>query len=204
MATTWAYGNSGWVCLSDTDLPGPLYVRLAYDGAGRPFISEVYLDGRGQEVTGEALSNIRPRALAEWLDSGERDHIQARMRHPGPDLTRLASYFGTSFGSQAHHWAAESMRAQIKDSGVTQPSRGRPLETAEDPEPYLVRSDGLTDAFLGQVAEAYAWAVRNGQSPGQYVHGRMQPGCELNTVRAWFRLARKRGLLAPGKPGRVV
>jgi hypothetical protein len=202
--TTWGYGNAGWVRIDDGDLPGPLYVRVRFDGGARPVITEMYLDGRGRELTAAHLEMLNPTRLAAGVaGDGDADYIRQRETFPGSDLSRLASHYATTFG-KARHWVQESMHAQIAGSGVPQAPMGAEPRAVEDVEPVLTipESRALTHEFLRQVAEAYGWAIRHHMSPGTYVARRT--GANIHTVRGWFTTARRRGVMAPGKAGRIV
>ena len=62
-------------------------------------------------------------------------------------------------------------------------------------------ADGLTDEFLGQVAAAYRAAVARGERPNKALAE--QSGYPPRTAERWVYLARKKGLLAPTRPGSV-
>ena len=75
-------------------------------------------------------------------------------------------------------------------------------ETAEEPalDPPM---NGLSHDFLEQIARAYSYALSIGQPPSPYIRNRLS-GYSIHTVRGWVRVARQRGIMPPGKPGRVV
>lgn len=62
------------------------------------------------------------------------------------------------------------------------------------------RETGLTDAFLRDVARAYAAAVRRGESPN--VALARQTGYALKSVQRWVFTARQRGIMPRGSRGR--
>lgn len=203
--TSWNYGGGGWVRIDDAALPGPLYARILNNSNAQPVVTELYLDGRGQEITGEHLAMIRPAALALGIERARPGELARKERFPGPDLSRLASHYqaGTQ-SNRRHDWVADSFHAQIAGSGVRQAPKASDPAIEEDDEPYIGNSaGGLTDEFLQQVAAAYGWALRNGQSPGTYVQQRTGTK-SIHNVRAWFRKARSRGFLPAGKAGRIV
>ena len=196
------YGNGGWVRVDDPDMPGPAYMRYRSD-SGRPVLTEFYLDGRGREIPSGLFRTLDLAGFTAWAMRGEGDWIEKSPRRPGPDLSRLASYFGSSFGRQAAHWVADSIRAQLPGSEVTQAPMGRepkPDEGPSQPDP-VKPPDGLTDDFLRSVADNYAWAVRGRERPAPVIAA--QTGYSVRTVHAWIRKARARGILAPTSRGKV-
>lgn len=203
-------GNGGWFRVDDVDgLPGPVYVRFA-PVDGRVRITELYIDGRGNPVQAGALRRL-PIAAWESEMAGEWESLVADVPMvlvPGPDLSRLASHFATTFGpaSKADHWIAESMRAQLGDGGARQAPMGKdPDPVEQEPEPVVLTAPqhGLTDDFLGDVARAYEAAVHQRRPPASALAE--AAGVERRTVESWIYKARKRGIMRPAaKRGRVV
>lgn len=214
-------GNGGWYLAqgSDLGLPGRLYFRLhEVDGSLR--LTELYLDGRGAPVTAGPLRRLPIAVLergATAMADGS-DLSRAKLTSPGPDLSRLAAYFSTTFG-KAKHWVADSMRAQQRGSGIPQvpypheAGRKRPLTLerrldpppADDEKPRLgAPEDGrLTDEFLRDVARAYDAAVARREPPANALAA--LAGVSPRTVHRWVYTARKRGLMAPATSrGRIV
>lgn len=209
-------GNGGWHVLEgDLGLPGVVYARIQ-EVDERFRVTELYIDGRGVPIQAEALRRL-PLGALEQLASAVPTAFE-RLSVPGPDLSRLAAYFGTTFGKAAH-WVADSMRAQYADSGVEQapmPGSGavrRPAD--EDVEPVVLLAppgaDGLTDAFLQDVSRAYSSAVSRGEPPATaiakqlHAHGYPDSVATRRLVESWIYKARKRGVMPPAsRPGRVV
>lgn len=153
------YGNAGWVQVDGIGLPGPLYVRFAFDDDGRTRVSEIYVDGDGQPLTTAALRQVRLDLLeAAILEDGV--HLRRRSRTPGPDLHRLAAHFATNWGASAYkgrhcdtchgplkglgqrpstamqNWVAESFFAQMPDDAFPYlPSRIRQVPMPRKPRP---------------------------------------------------------------------
>ena len=201
MAQT-TFGRGGWVRLDDPDMPGPVYLRYRSDN-GRPVLTEFYLDGRGSEIPPGVFRDLDLTGFTAWAMRGEGGWLERSPRSPGPDLSRLASYFGTGFGRQASHWVADSMRAQIPGGPVKQaPMAREPKVDVEPSAPEPVKlPNGLTDEFLATVADNYAWALRNRRRPAPMIAA--QTGSSVRTVHAWIRKARDRGILAPTTRGKV-
>lgn len=197
------YGNGGWVRVDDPDLPGPLYLR--YDsGAGRPVLTEMYLDGRGHEIATGTVRNLDLTGLTALVAQGMVDWVHRSSRHPGVNLSTLASYYATTFTRKATHWVADAWRSEAPAFfGV------KPVPRKPDPEPVpeevapppVERPNGLTDDFLRSVAENYVWAIRCRQRPAPTIAE--QTGYSVRTVHAWIRKARAQGILPPAKQGRV-
>jgi hypothetical protein len=197
-----SYGSGGWVRIDDPEMPGPVYLRYRSD-SGRPVLTEFYLDGRSREIPSGLFRTLDLAGFTAWAMRGEGDWLERSSRHPGADLSRLASHFHTGFGRQAAHWVADSMRAQIKGSTVPQAPMGRDPKADKEPSaPDRVEPpNGLTDDFLRSVADNYVWAVRNRERPAVVIAD--QAGASVRTVHAWIRKARDRGILAPTTRGKV-
>src|SRR5262245_1075418 len=113
-------GNGGWCRVELTDFP-TLYVRIGEGGDGQLEPVEMYMRGELDTDMLRAVPLGQITAAVNGRD--EAAAIRARLRLPGPDLGRLASYFSTTFGT-AKHWVADSMMAQIPKSGIPQPPFG--------------------------------------------------------------------------------
>lgn len=195
-----SYGYGGWVSVEDVGVPGPLYVRLAPDDSGRWRVRELYVEGEAA-LTEEVLRRL-PLHLIETFAQEDTAVLSSRAGIPGPDLGLLASHYGTSWGSQANHWVAESWRAQYPDSGVERPARPRRRRRATSPrrEP-LTAPTRLDDDFLRRVADAYRDVAADGRWPAVVLAD--EAGVSRSTVRRWVLEARKRGHLPPGSQGKV-
>lgn len=200
------FGNGGWVRVDDENLPGPLYLRYKLAG-NRPVLVEMYLDAGGTEIHPGITRDLDLRAYTAQVFMATTQYypewLARSVQIPGPDLSRLASYFGSSFGRRANHWVADSFRAQYEDSDVPQApragERGTPT-TPKAPVPVRPPENGLSDDFLSLVADNYAWAVGTGQSPAPMIAAQAQ--CSVRTVHAWVRKARDRGIMPPTSQGR--
>ena len=193
------YGNGGWVRLDQGWLPGPLYLRFAASAEGRWQVREMYLDGDSRPIEAADLRGLPLAAIETVALAGSGDSVIAsKARLPGPDLSTLASYYATSFGT-AEHWVAESLRAQLPDGARLRVPRARPARPAKRPDTARLSppDHGLTDEFLRHVAAAYIAAVETGRSPAPELAA--QSGRPVRTIHRWVYLARKRGLLPPGR-----
>lgn len=191
-------GNGGWHEVEgDLGLPGRVYFRVqVVDGATR--ITELYLDGRGEPL--QSVARFPLRGLEQLASQASRE----RMQVAGPDLSRLAAHFATTFGT-AKHWVADAWRAQYPDSGVPQAPmpRSRRQHEAETEIRLAAPDEGLTETFLRDLALAYEQAVRQRRPPATAIAE--ATGYDRRTVESWIYKARKRGIMPPAaKKGRVV
>lgn len=198
-------GNGGWHRIDGVEgLPGRVYVRMA-DIDGHLRVTELYVDGRGEPLSVSGLRKLPLHLIEAWAvgDGGTR----RRLGTPGVDLRRLATYYAHTFGTQAKHWIADSLRAQFPDSGVEQPPEARDtgsrLSAPAKVTLGLPPGGRITDAFLGDVRRAYEAAVLQGQSPAVTIA--KEVGVSPKTVHAWVAKARDRGIMerAP-RTGRIV
>src|SRR4051794_28784463 len=89
------YGNGGWVRVDSDELglPGRVYFRMQeVDGELR--LTELYLDGRGSPIPPRALRQLPLQALEH---GGSGESMRTRMKVAGPDLSRLAAHFASTF-----------------------------------------------------------------------------------------------------------
>jgi hypothetical protein len=223
-------GNGGWCILrpdaddSDFQLPGRVYVRVQdIDGVDR--ITEVYIDGRGEPIQPGGLRRF-PLAVAEQQLSGL---TEGRRGTPGPDLSRLATFIATVWGTGAYagrhcetcsaplqsiqgqsalvNWPALSWYAQFPDNDIPQVPEHKLVRTTSPSAPEVKLSyesgQALTDAFLTDVARAYEAAIARGLPPAVAIAEQVR--VEQKTVQSWIYKARKRGLVPPPKSrGRIV
>jgi hypothetical protein len=215
-------GYDGWTQISGEglNLPGTVYVRMTpVDGQRR--VTEVYFDGRGEPIGGEAMRRFPLQRietfLARW--KGDRGY-----RFRGPDLSRLARSYATQWVSAftgrrcgtcsgplengletaLTDWIALSWYAQYEDSGIEQAPLQDQGRRKLEPTPVLsAPAEGLTDAFLTDVARAYSAAVGQGQPPALTLA--KLAGVKPKTVHSWVYKARQRGLMDPAtRKGRIV
>ena len=217
-------GNGGWVALDGLDLPGPLYVRVR-DDAGRLRITELYLDAsRGSSfIEAQDIRDLPVRVIETFLNY-YGDGIRDRMKIPAPDLSTLASYFGTTFMRYEEliaegNWVAASLAGQDllspgQKRGITEKQRAPVMRVPharrrwsgirEADEGFRLTAgptEGLTDDFLHDVAHAYAAAVTRGEKPNVSIAE--QVGYPLKTVQRWVYTARLRGIMPRGRKGAV-
>jgi len=196
-------GNGGWHRIDgDHGIPGRVYFRLQeVDGHLR--LTELYLDGRGEPLPPSAVRRLPIQMLEQWAAAAPT--ARARLGVIGPDLSRLAAFFSTTFG-KASHWVADSFRAQVEGSDVRQVPYPKETGASAAPPPLEleVPADGrLTDQFLTDVARAYDAAVARRLAPANAL-GELA-GVSPRTVHRWVYTARQRGLMAPAtSKGRIV
>ncbi|MGW6444266.1 hypothetical protein [Lentzea sp. NPDC055074] len=227
------YGNGGWVRLDGAGLPGAVYARFDKHADGTWRVYELYLDGAGEPLPTDVVREL-PTGLLASVVVGEEDHLERRLRTPGPDLRRLAGHYATTWGTLTHdgracdtcggpvkggnwrrekgiqeamhNWVAEAWFAQFHDSTVRQAPAARErdgfdVESEEFPLITPPAGSRITGEFLETVARAYRLAVLKGLHPAPAIAelARVSP----KTVRKWVAKARERGVLPPGRKGRV-
>jgi len=197
-------GHGGWFRFS---VPGePLtYVRFAPNEIGRWVVVELYTTVTPTSEDQLDLT-FHPRAITTLETFANRPDTREALERdtsPGPDLRRLASHFAATW-TKPTHWVAASYLAQFPRSGVRQAPMGPEPDVVARPRrvPACVTpKEGLTDAFLRQVAEAYDIAVSLGRHPAPAIADVSM--VEPSTVRKWVYIARKRGIMSRGQQGRV-
>lgn len=191
-------GNGGWFeAEGELGMPGHVYFRVQLVD-GTPRVTELYFDGRGEPL--QSVSRFPLRALEQLAAQVSHERLQVA----GPDLSRLAASFASTFGT-AKHWVADAWRAQYPNSGVPQAPMPRPRrrEPAEQEIQLAAPEDGLTDTFLTDLARAYDQAVRQRTPPATAIAE--ATGFPRRTVESWIYKARKRGLMPPAaRKGRVL
>jgi hypothetical protein len=189
------------MCVTRDNLPGPLYLRFTPGADGRWQVTELYLEARdGAAITGSDLRTLPLAAVVGAMVIAGREHLESRAGLAGPDLGTLASNYATTFGPRAQHWVADSMRDPDGNRRLRKQPPASPVPAPEVPP--LRRPARIDDAFLRHVADAYASAIRHEmRAPAVYLSG--QAFVSVQTVRRWIYLARKRGFLPPGSPGRI-
>lgn len=214
-------GNGGWVALDNLGLPGPLYVRLGrIDKSERLRITELYLDAsanRESSILDSDLGDLPLSPIEMVINTELADDVLTRTDFPAPDLSTLASYYATSFGNykrqiEERNWVVISFASQTADprekAGLLKidraPRKNRKVLVREVDSEYRLKAgpnEGLTDGFLHQVARAYAAAMVRGERPNVSISE--QTGHPLRTVQRWVYMARKRGIMSPGRRGRA-
>lgn len=198
-------------------MPGRVYVRMQ-EVDGRLRMTELYIDGRGTPIPPSALRRFPVQMLEQWVASWFDTELGSlsipRSKMPGPDLSRLAAYFGGSrkaLRRNTTNWVVDSFLAQEDGNERMQAPYPKDLVTITDeddaegwPVELSLPPDGrLTDEFLHDVAVAYEAAIRQ----------RLPPANELakaanvspRTVHRWVYTARKRGVMPPATTrGRIV
>jgi hypothetical protein len=110
------------------------------------------------------------------------------------------------------NWVAESFHAQRADEMFQMPARIRQVPMPNEPKPPDEASEEfpaleppagrrMTDDFLREVARAYRLAARKGVPPAPSIAE--NAGVTDRAVHKWIYTARKRGIMPPGKRGRV-
>lgn len=196
-----SFGNGGWIMVQAEDMPGVTYWRYKIE-KDRAVLAEFYLDAHESEIDSHLFETLDLKGMYLLMNDPENfDELKRKVNDPGPDLSRLASYFATSFGSQAKHWVADSMRAQFPNSGITQPRVQVPTAVEPRvPDPVRRPENGLDDEFLRSVAANYVWYVRNRIAPAPAIAA--SSFVVPKTAQSWVAKARKRGFLPTTSQGR--
>jgi hypothetical protein len=179
-------------------LDAAVYVRYQ-DLDGRLVAWELYLDG--SHMTPDLLRAVPLGQIDAWVNA-QPERVRVRLDVPGPDLRRLARHFATTFGT-AKHWVADSMLAQIPGSGVPQArmpitNRLEPVEPPDlDGQLDVPSAKPYGDDFYREVAEVYRRLAPWVRSPANVIAD--DNGVPVTTVHRWFKFARRKGFLEPGR-----
>lgn len=200
----WSIGNAGWVRLQPrrkADRDGFVLVRFAEGVAGRLVLSEVYMEGAATR-TGTPLRWERLETVANHPDIAPT--IRARLTLAGPDLRRLASHYGSTFG-HADDWVAASMYAQLPESGIPQAPAAKeppPVNAPVSHSAVLSIPEGRKYGpdFYADVARVYKDLAAEGRRSIAPVIAETN-GVTPEAVRSWFNTCRELGFL-PKNPGR--
>lgn len=182
------------------------YVRFVKASTGRWVIVEVYVvSDDSAPIRPDTTQRLRlPTLEALANEPNFSRHLESRINLPGPDLRRAASHFATTW-TKPSHWVAQSYLANFPQAGVKQAPMGREPQPDTEPAFEVPRlqtpPEGLTDDFLRKVASAYAIAVSRGEHPAPAIAA--ASGVSESAVRKWVFTARKRGVMPPGRRGRV-
>lgn len=220
-------GNGGWHEVGgDIGLPGRIYVRVQ-DVDGHLRVTEIYLDGRGEPIQAGALRRFPLGVMEEWAGRwGELDLHDSEVT-PGPDLSRLATYFcADTWDRYASGEQCETCGAPLRRLGRAD---GRPQAVTEWPAlSWLAQMPGSGVPQVPEVEQSVPLPARIAHPEEPQLsapeHGltdeflsdvarayraavaRRQPPATLlakkadvsvRTVQSWFLKARKRGLLEP-------
>lgn len=137
-------------------------------------VSELYFDAGDREITAAHLRNL-PLGKIAAVANQRPDLLLGMSRTPG----------GDDISERAEQLVARKRRVAIDTTARLSPPTA-----------------GLTDEFLEQVARAYRAAVARGERPNKSLAEQVGDGGG-RTVERWVYLARKRGFLPPGRPGRA-
>lgn len=171
---TWIGGR--WVRYEEQGQP-TVFVRLNEAGEA----TEVHIDGGGAPVTAAALRAL-PLAKIRSMAEDPAMTAWARWDEPDPDAPEPLASLHAAFGPTQRSRKTRSRRHEARLS---------PSSPAA----------GLTEEFLGQVADSYRAAVARGERPNKALSE--QSGYPVRTVERWVYLARKKGVLAATKPGSI-
>lgn len=205
--------GGGWVRWQASEPEVTAYVKVQ-DRAARLVITELYVvadDGIGTDTV-RALPLGR---IDSAVNGVYATRIRERLREPGPDLRRLASYVGTEFGTKVSEdadWVARSFLAQVKGSGERQARMSRFAELKADEPAYpevtyalrtLSAPEGRNhgDDFYRRVAALYRDLSALTRAPAVAIaEGADVP---VTTARRWIKEARARGFLPAGRAGKA-
>jgi hypothetical protein len=148
---------------------------------------------------------------------------QQPARHTRPDIGHQGSHRRLSKGRRVpeadrevratQNWVAKSFFAQYSNDAFHETgTRIRQVPMPKEPDPPASWAEELppleapagrrmTDQFLRELTRAYAIAARNGTPPAPAIAA--ATGVSPRTVHKWVSTARRRGIMPPGKQGRV-
>lgn len=218
-----SYGHGGWFRAEWPNVRAVTYVRVELVG-GIPRAVETYADGRGGPVGDAALGVRELGKLVQVAMRGKSGWLESSRSVPGPDLSTLASSYGTTWGPGMYarrkcdccggplrrrtgegvdreratdDWVALSWFAQRPDSGIPRPQiRTRKLDVRMPHEPPpLEAPERLDDAFFKRVAEHYAWAALTGKRYAPMLAKQAQ--VSTRTAQNWVLKARAKGFIPP-------
>lgn len=221
---TLTFGYGGWCRWVAPDVDAIVYLRYARRDDGRWTLRELYIDAdeRDRAITTETVVSLPLAQLAAEVNA-EAD-LMAGLEQcisAANGLGVLASQFSTGHGKAARKyigsdwtimaWYAQYSSDALKERGLdhlkrpqrTKAPGKRPQQSDSE---YRLTSgpgvDGLSDAFLGRVKQAYNAAVARGDhAPNKTISA----DCNhpYRTVTRWVYEARKRGVMPPAARGVV-
>lgn len=172
-----------------------LNVHVAMMRSTSPISTHAWRDVPFGEI--EEWANGTDGALREGGVNPPRDALLSEARHNPLGLDELDAHFGT---------AEELREYDAPECPYVHPNGFRLLDLSRDPgeapAPLSHPGPRITDEFLASLATTYRWLVasKHGAPSTEIAE---QTGAPVATVRRWVSMARKKGLLPPGRPGRV-
>jgi hypothetical protein len=159
--------------VEDSPLGSGGYAGRTCECCGAPLKGDERWRSRHAEVAERAGREYREQAITDWVELSQ--------------LAQLAPLF------------KQEGLPEIRQS--SEPSRRRRRLQAE-PEPIILAHpvNGLTDAFLQDVAAAHRAALGQGRTdPAVAIAEALGEGAQVRTVHSWIYKARKRGFLPPAR-----
>ncbi len=194
-------GNGGWVRYQSTAYPHPVFVRLE-DRAGRLGVVDLFLPALTGVLDANVLRRVPLGRIEAWVNADSHIAATIRLATYGPDLRTAISYYGTTVGTE-DSWPADMLRRHRL------PPRVDPL--AEPIKVKSVRPDlrldvpasrPFGDDFYRALAEVWQAAVKVYRSPAGAVSD-ANTDVSVSQVHRWVKVARERGLLNAGHPGKA-
>ncbi len=224
----WRYGEGGWVEIHGEEmegLPGRVYVRFTRTESGDLRLTELYIDGDGQPIEAGALRAFPLGRAEQAIRAFSPETLEHSIGRAGPDLSTLASYAdGASLprkcGTDAYwngrpideaklDWVMLSFLAQlgaeVNGRAVLRPAHRRRPRASDAQELTLHDPvDGLTDAFLADLARAYSAALSRGPHVAKAIAEIPTIHASVRTVHSWIAQARDRGFIPPANRKKVT
>jgi hypothetical protein len=199
----------GWVRVSAAGGDAIVYMQLSRADARQRLNVHVAMMRSASPISTHAWRNVPFEEIEEFANSTYGiltdegiNPPRAVLLSPGSgdplQLDDLDAYFGTAEELRKHD-AAENRSPHVNGFWLSDLSSRDPGE-----EPPSLKHPGrrITDEFLTDLAATYRWLVATDHNaPSTKIAE--QTGAPVATARRWVAMARKKGLLPPGRPGRA-
>lgn len=198
----------GWIRASTAGSGATIYMQLTRAGERQRLNVHVAVMRSASPISTHAWRNVPFGEIEEFANSTggiltdggvnpPRDVLLAPAQGDPLRLGELDDYFGTSEELRDH---------DDPENRVPHPNGFWLGDLTRDPgvEPAPLAHPGrrITDEFLADLAASYRWLVATDHSaPSTKIAE--QTGAPVATVRRWVSMARKKGILPPGRPGRA-
>jgi hypothetical protein len=163
-------------------LPGTVHVRVTSGEGGRLGLAELRIIGEPTSDLLRAIPVGRIEAAANAQLTVVDDAISPRSPRP---RRRRRGPAGSALLPEDQGWEEPERPAAATASG---PARG-------------ARPRGRPDEFYAEVADTYRQLAQSSRRPAGDMAARYE--VPVTTVHRWVKEARRRGFLAPGRPGKA-
>lgn len=200
----------GWVRASSGDGDTTVYMRLRQTSTGQRFNVHTVVMDSAAPISTHVWRTVPFQEVEEFAND-PRGVLTGRAGDWNPPRAALLSPAGQeplSIGELERHFGTtEELREHDAPDNPSPHPHGFFLsdvssDPGEEPAPLTNPAGRITDDFLGDLARMYRWLVGTGRNAPATVIAE-QTGAPVATVRRWVSMARKKGLLPPGRPGRA-